>query len=133
MEDFLLAACQIDCGGDSPPALYVEKVCDYIALCAQRGARLILFPELSLTGYTQDRDQMLRRALKLPCCETERMCRLAAKWRVAVAVGLFEVNEPYAWRRRVAMRGAPIHSSPATTSGPTFTRRHGRRLAHPTQ
>jgi predicted amidohydrolase len=54
MGTYTVAACQIGCGPDSTPAANALKITSCLRQAASSGARLALFPELSLSGYTTE-------------------------------------------------------------------------------
>jgi len=90
MEKFIMAACQIDCGPASNLEDNLDNISSHILECARQGARLILFPELCLTGYTVNKDEILRRSMPLPCASTEKIQELVRQLNISVAVGLIE-------------------------------------------
>lgn len=90
MEKHRVAGCQISCGPSSTPGGNCEKHISYMKKVAGEGARLILFPELSLSGYSMDSEDVLARAdATTPgLIESIRVC--AQELKVAVVYGLYE-------------------------------------------
>jgi predicted amidohydrolase len=90
MASWKIAAVQTDCRlADKPRNLTVIR--DQFRLAAQRGARLVVFPECALTGYGFDsRDEALPLAETLPGPATDAVaadCRALDVW---AAFGLLE-------------------------------------------
>jgi predicted amidohydrolase len=90
MTTWKIAAVQMDCHlADKPRNLTVIR--DQLRLAAQRGARLVIFPECALTGYGFDsRDEALPLAETLPGPATDAVaadCRALGVW---TAFGLLE-------------------------------------------
>ena len=59
------------------------------ARAADKGARLVCFPELSLTSYTTD-PAVLQIAEKIPGPATEKLCEIAASLKVFLSAGMAE-------------------------------------------
>ena len=62
MTTYTIAACQINCGPASSPEANARKIIDCMRQAASAGARLTLFPELSLSGYTTDEQDIVDKA-----------------------------------------------------------------------
>ena len=58
MEKHTVAACQISCGPRSTVEDNAAKIRRHMERAAGNGARLVLFPELSLSGYSVDPDDI---------------------------------------------------------------------------
>ncbi|MDY7011012.1 MAG: carbon-nitrogen hydrolase family protein [Planctomycetota bacterium] len=90
MEKHVVAVCQINCGPDSWPAENAEKLLSCLHRASADGARLVLFPELCLSGYpsaTEDISERLR-ATTSEQVESIRAC--VQRLEVAAVVGLCE-------------------------------------------
>ncbi|MFC2165073.1 carbon-nitrogen hydrolase family protein [Acidobacteriota bacterium] len=69
----------------------LEKIMGYVTDAAKRGADIILFPELALTGYAiGDRPMHKDNAEAIPGPSTEAIAELAHKYNVYVIFGLVE-------------------------------------------
>jgi len=90
MEKHLVAVCQIDCGSESGPQDNAEKICAYIKEEATKGMRLILFPELSLSGYSVDKQEVLQRCEATTEKIIKTVCACAKELEVATVVGVYE-------------------------------------------
>lgn len=67
----------------------VRHFADLVRKAADRGARLVCFPELALSCYTTDK-AILEAAEKIPGPVTEELCRIAAECDVYVSAGMPE-------------------------------------------
>lgn len=69
----------------------LERIEAWVAELAGRGANLICFPELAVTGY--DRTEAIRDlAQPVPGPAADRLAAMAQRWRVEVLAGLPEVD-----------------------------------------
>ena len=70
----------------------LEKIKGYITAAAKRGADLIVFPELALTGYDVEEKVMMHRenAETVPGPSTSEIAVLTRKFNVYVIFGLPE-------------------------------------------
>ncbi|MBU2510161.1 carbon-nitrogen hydrolase family protein [bacterium] len=89
----LLAICQIDIElGQVSHNL--EKVREQIYLASEEGARLVVFPELSLTGYSFENDVGLEAiALTLDSRELDTLSQLCQKQKLTAVIGFIEQSE----------------------------------------
>jgi predicted amidohydrolase len=85
-----IAGVQMDCRlGDGPANL--ERIRRGLVEAAQRGARLIVFPECALTGYCfRSKEEALPHAQPLPGPASETLAADCARLGVFAAVGLLE-------------------------------------------
>jgi len=90
-EQFKLALAQTSCKqGDKKSNLKkLEKTAEK---AAKLGADLVIFPELSVTGYTV-RDQLYELAEPVPGPSTQAMVNVAKKTRTHIIFGLPELSE----------------------------------------
>jgi len=65
---------------------------EYTARAKKQGAQLVIFPELSLTGYTV-RDELFELAEKIPGPSTNAIQKIAQKYRVYIVFGMPELSE----------------------------------------
>jgi len=89
MEDIRIAAAQVTC----PVGKFaenVEKHCDYTRRAAAAGARIIAFPELSLSGYPAEDRVPHELAQPLHGEMTQAMLAVSAETGVTVLAGLLE-------------------------------------------
>ena len=90
-EKFRVALAQISCKrGDK--AENIRKIEDNVAKAKQQGAKLVIFPELSLTGYTV-RDQIYELAETIPGPSTSVLEKLAEKTGTYIVFGMPELSE----------------------------------------
>ena len=90
-EKFKVALAQISCKrGDK--AENIRKVEDKVTEAKQQGAELVIFPELSLTGYTV-RDQIYELAETIPGPSTSVLEKLARKTGTYIVFGMPELSE----------------------------------------
>lgn len=90
-EKFKVALAQISCKrGDK--AENIRKVEDTVTKAKQQGAELVIFPELSLTGYTV-RDQIYELAETIPGPSTSVLEKLARKTGTYIVFGMPELSE----------------------------------------
>lgn len=85
-----VAGVQMDCKlGDAPANLRAME--ERIAIAADRGAKLVVFPECIHSGYGyESRAEVVRVAEPLPGPATDRIAKVCAKFGVHVVFGLFE-------------------------------------------
>jgi len=90
-EKIKLALAQISCKqGDKKEN--IKKIEDIVTKAKQRGAELVIFPELSLTGYTV-RDQLYELAETIPGESTAVLENLAKKTKTYIVFGMPELSE----------------------------------------
>ena len=89
-ETWTVAGVQMDCALADKPA-NVRAICAKLAEAADRGARLVVFPECALTGYGfESRAQALRAAETLPGPSTDAIAAICARRNVWAVFGLLE-------------------------------------------
>ena len=90
-ENFKVALAQMSCkqGNKAENAKKIEK---NVAHAKTQGAELVIFPELSLTGYTL-RDQAYELAETIPGPSTSVLEEMAKKANVHIVVGMPELSE----------------------------------------
>ena len=66
------------------------KILDSISRAAAHGARIVVFPECSITGYNMTLDEAEELAVSIPCAQTERITRACARSGILVIVGTIE-------------------------------------------
>ncbi|MDI6847496.1 MAG: carbon-nitrogen hydrolase family protein [Candidatus Bathyarchaeia archaeon] len=90
-EKFKVALAQISCKqGDK--AENIRKIEDLVIKAKQQSAELVIFPELSLTGYTV-RDQIYELAETIPGASTNVLEKLARKTGTYIVFGMPELSE----------------------------------------
>ncbi|MDH5460174.1 MAG: carbon-nitrogen hydrolase family protein [Candidatus Bathyarchaeota archaeon] len=90
-EKFKVALAQISCKqGDK--AENIRKIEDLVIKAKQQSAELVIFPELSLTGYTV-RDQIYELAETIPGPSTSVLEKLARKTGTYIVFGMPELSE----------------------------------------
>jgi len=90
-EKFRVALAQISCKrGDKPEN--IRKIEDNVTKAKQQDAKLVIFPELSLTGYTV-RDQIYELAETIPGPSTSVLEKLARKTGTYIVFGMPELSE----------------------------------------
>ena len=90
-ENFKVALAQISCKqGDK--AENTRKIEKNVTYAKTQGAELVIFPELSLTGYTL-RDQSYELAETIPGPSTSSLEEMAKKANVHIVVGMPELSE----------------------------------------
>lgn len=89
-EKFLTALSQISCQRGNKQA-NVRKIEEYTAKAKKQGADLVIFPELSLTGYTI-RDELFELAEKIPGPSTSAIEKIAKKHKVYIVFGMPELS-----------------------------------------
>ncbi|MBS7647618.1 MAG: carbon-nitrogen hydrolase family protein [Candidatus Aenigmatarchaeota archaeon] len=88
---FKVALCQISCQRGDKTA-NIQKMEESTAKAKQQGAELVIFPELSLTGYTL-RDELYRLAEKIPGPSTNTIKEIARKYEIHIVFGMPELSE----------------------------------------
>jgi len=90
-ESFKIALAQISCTqGDKEENL--KKMARTAAKATKQGAELVVFPELSLTGYVI-RDQIYELAERIPGPSIRRMEKMAKEIRTHIIFGMPELSE----------------------------------------
>ena len=90
-EKIKVALAQISCKrGDK--AENIKKIESRVTKAKQQGAELVIFPELSLTGYTM-RDQIYELAETIPGHSTTVLEKLAKKTGTYIVFGMPELSE----------------------------------------
>ncbi len=92
MTTHTVAVCQVACGPESEPAANGAKIVERLRSAAERGARLALFPELSLSGYSTDEADILAKGRATTPALVATVCRAAQALQIAVVVGLYELE-----------------------------------------
>jgi len=90
-EQFKLALAQISCKRGDKEA-NIKKITNYIKKAEKHGASLVIFPELSLTGYTI-RDELYDLAETVPGKSTKALERLAKQSNMYIIFGMPELSE----------------------------------------
>jgi len=90
-ETFKLALSQISCErGNKTQNL--RKIEENVIAARRQGAELVIFPELSVTGYTV-RDQSYELAETIPGASTITLAEIAKRTRTHIVFGLPELSE----------------------------------------
>lgn len=90
-EKFKIALAQINCNrGDK--AANLQKMEEYARKAKEQNAELVIFPELSLTGYVL-RDEIYELAEKIPGPSTSIMEKLAKEIEMHIVFGMPELSE----------------------------------------
>jgi predicted amidohydrolase len=88
---FKVALAQISClRGDKKAN--IQKIEDYTERAKKQGAELVIFPELSLTGYVV-RDELYELAEKTTGPSTKAIEKLARKHEIHIVFGMPELSE----------------------------------------
>jgi predicted amidohydrolase len=87
---FLTALAQISCQRRDKKA-NIQKMEKYTAEAKQQGADLVIFPELSLTGYII-RDELFELAEKIPGPSTNAIEKIAKKHETHIVFGMPEIS-----------------------------------------
>jgi len=90
-EKFKLALAQISCRQADKNA-NLKKIEETVAKAKKQGATLVIFPELSLTGYVI-RDQLYEMAETIPGPSTDTITSLAKKTKTYIIFGMPELSE----------------------------------------
>ncbi|MEM3770186.1 MAG: carbon-nitrogen hydrolase family protein [Candidatus Bathyarchaeia archaeon] len=86
----MIALAQISCQRGDKQA-NIRKIEEYTANAKQHGAELVIFPELSLTGYTI-RDELFELAEKIPGTSATAIEKTAKKYKVHIVFGMPELS-----------------------------------------
>jgi predicted amidohydrolase len=90
MPTWTVAGVQMDCRL-ADKAANLRAMADRLAAAADRGARLVVFPECALTGYGfESREQARAAAEPLPGPATDALAAACARWNVWAVFGLLE-------------------------------------------
>jgi predicted amidohydrolase len=90
-EKFKIALAQISCRREDKKA-NLQKIEEYAKKAKKQNAELVVFPELSLTGYTV-RDEIYELAEKIPGPSTRIIEKLAKEIGIHVIFGMPELSE----------------------------------------
>ncbi|MBE0519710.1 carbon-nitrogen hydrolase family protein [Candidatus Bathyarchaeota archaeon] len=90
-EKIKIALAQISCKQGNK-AENIKKIESQVTKAKQQGAELVIFPELSLTGYTM-RDQIYELAETIPGHSTTALEKLAKKTGAYIVFGMPELSE----------------------------------------
>ena len=90
MDGYRVAAWQINCGPDSTPDKNLRKIKSCLQEAAAAGARLALFPELSLSGYTVNENDVLARLRATTPAMIEEIVGISTSLSIGAVVGIFE-------------------------------------------
>ncbi len=90
-EKIKVALAQISCKQGNK-AENIKKIESQVTKAKQQGAELVIFPELSLTGYTM-RDQIYELAETIPGHSTTALEKLAKKTGAYIVFGMPELSE----------------------------------------
>ena len=90
MEKHTVVACQISCGPRSTVEENAGKIRQYMERAAGNGARLVLFPELSLSGYSVDADDIAVRLRQTTDSVIGDICNDAKRLNIATVIGIYE-------------------------------------------
>ena len=90
-QKFKVALAQISCKRGDKEA-NIQKIEEYTARARQQNAELVIFPELSLTGYTI-RDELYDLAEHVPGPSTTAIEKIAKKHEAFIVYGLPELSD----------------------------------------
>ncbi|MEM2147569.1 MAG: carbon-nitrogen hydrolase family protein [Candidatus Bathyarchaeia archaeon] len=90
-ENFKVALAQISCKRGDKKA-NIEKIRNKAESAKHQGAELVIFPELSLTGYTI-RDELYELAEKIPGSSTGAIEKIAKELKMHIVFGMPELSE----------------------------------------
>jgi predicted amidohydrolase len=90
-EDFKIALAQISCKQADKTA-NLREIKRIVVKAKKQGAKLVIFPELSLTGYVV-RDQIYELAERIPGPSTKTMEDLAKKNDIYIVFGMPEISD----------------------------------------
>ena len=90
-QKFKVALAQVSCKRGDKKA-NIQKIEETTAKAKQQDAELVIFPELSLTGYTL-RDALYELAEKIPGPSTTTIEKIAQKHKVYIVFGVPELSE----------------------------------------
>jgi predicted amidohydrolase len=89
-KEFKVALAQIECKrGDK--SSNIEKIEEKVTEAKKRGAKLVIFPEMSLTGYVV-RDEIYELAENIPGPSTKTIERIAQRTKTHVVFGMPELS-----------------------------------------
>jgi predicted amidohydrolase len=89
-EEFKIALAQTECRGEK--AQNIRKIEKEVLKAKKKGANLVVFPELSLTGYVI-RDGLYELAETIPGQSTENIEKIARKTKMHIVFGMPELSE----------------------------------------
>ncbi len=89
-DPFLVALAQISCQRGDKKA-NIKKIEEYAVKAKQQAASLIIFPELSLTGYTI-RDELYELAEEIPGPSTGAIQKIAKRHEIYIVFGMPELS-----------------------------------------
>lgn len=88
--EFKVALAQIECKqGDKNRN--IKKIGEKVTEAKKRGARLVIFPEMSLTGYVV-RDEVYELAENIPGPSTKALERIAQRTKTHIVLGMPELS-----------------------------------------
>jgi len=90
-QKFKVALAQINCKRGDKKA-NIQKIEEYTARARQHDAELVIFPELSLTGYTI-RDELYESAEHVPGPSTAAIEKIAKKHGAFIVFGMPELSD----------------------------------------
>jgi predicted amidohydrolase len=90
-QKFKVALAQISCERGDKEA-NIQKIAEYTEEAKQQDAELVVFPELSLTGYAL-RDELYELAERIPGPSTTAVEKIAQKTKVHIVFGMPELSE----------------------------------------
>jgi predicted amidohydrolase len=90
-KEFQVALAQIACKREDKPA-NIKKIEERVTEATRLGARLVVFPELTLTGYVV-KDQLYELAETIPGPSTKRLERITKKTQAYIVIGMPELEE----------------------------------------
>lgn len=73
-------------------ATNLARMDEWLCKLSQTGAELVVFPEMSLTGYRSD-EKACRQAQAVPGEAVRQLAAMAKKYRIALTAGLVELDE----------------------------------------
>jgi predicted amidohydrolase len=88
---FKVALAQISCKCGNKEA-NLQKIRRYAAEAKQHNANIVIFPELSLTGYLL-RDELYKLAEKIPGPSTKAIEEIAKEYQIYIVYGMPELSE----------------------------------------
>lgn len=77
----------------------LKRIIDYIEACSNKGSRLIIFPEMALTGYDDEEEKTFSEKMQFKLAETipgpatDLISQAAKKWDAYVVVGMPERDQ----------------------------------------
>ncbi|MDH7563384.1 MAG: carbon-nitrogen hydrolase family protein [Candidatus Bathyarchaeota archaeon] len=91
MQKFKIALAQIECKQTDKES-NLEKISKATANAKKQGAKLVIFPELALTGYVV-KDEIYELAERIPGPTTDSIAKLAKKTGTNIVFGMPELGE----------------------------------------